>query len=557
MKKNNFKQWWPHIIAIALFLGLTVIYFSPVVFDGKDLPQGDVTSVQGWGKDAKDYHDKTGEYAYWSNNMFSGMPANMTYTPPVKNIFGKISQLFRFDLSTLHLGIFFIYLLGFYIFLISIGVKPWLSMLGAIAYALGSYNLIIIEAGHVNKGLVMATMAPILGGIILCYRKKYLWGALVTLIFTGINVYWGHQQISYYLLLIIGLLSIVYFIYAIKEHTLKDFFKSSAILMGVAVLAVLPASGKLITTMDYTKDTMRGGAVLQNNAEGVKESSGLDVDYAYQWSYGKMETMTLLIPNFYGASSGYNLGNNSECYNALKGTGQGKQFCRQAPTYWGPQPFTSGPVYAGAIICFLFILGLMVVKGPEKWWLLAATILSIFLSWGKNFAVFNDFLFYHLPLYNKFRTPSMALVIAGVTMVTLAVLAIREMVHQRDNKELNKKNIHYLYIAGGITGGLCLIFALFGGSMFGFEGASDANLPEWLATALQTDRKSMLTSDAWRSLGFILLSGSFFLIYLKKQFKPHYLILGLGVLILIDMWGVDRRFLNDDNFVAKKKAKAT
>lgn len=556
MNKINFKQWWPHLVAIALFLLLTIFYFSPVVFDGKDLPQGDVTSAKAWGKDAQDFHKKTGEYAYWSNAMFSGMPANYTYAPPTKNIFAKIGKIITLNMPTIHIGLFFLYLLGFYIFLISIGCKPWLSIVGSIAYAFASYNFIIIEAGHINKGLVMATMAPILGGIILCYRKKYLWGVLVTLLFAGLNILWSHQQISYYLLLIIGLMVVVYLIYAIKEHTLKDFFKSSVILIGVAILAVLPASGKLITTMDYTKDTMRGGAVLQSNAEGVKESSGLDIDYAYQWSYGKMETMTLLIPNFYGASSGYKLGDNSECHQVLKGTGQGRQFCRQAPTYWGPQPFTSGPVYAGAIICFLFILGLMVVKGPEKWWLLAATILSIFLSWGKNFSVFNDFLFYHLPLYSKFRTPSMALVIAGVTMVTLAVLAIKEMVHQREDKEKNNKNIRYLYIAGGITGGLCLIFALFGGTMFSFEAASDANFPEWLVTALQTDRKSMLTSDAWRSLVFILLSGSLLLIFLKKQFKPQYLLLGLGVLILIDMWSVDRRYLNSDNFVSKKKAKA-
>lgn len=555
MKQFNFKKWLPHILAILIFLTLTVLYFSPVVFDGKDLPQGDVTSSRAWGKDLRDYHEETGDYAFWSNGMFSGMPANYAWMAPTTNAFRPMAKLFRMGLPTYHIGLVFIYLLGFYIFLLSIGCKPWLSIIGAIAYALGSYNLIIIDAGHVNKGLVMATMAPILGGIIMCFRGKYFWGVLVTLIFTGINIYWGHQQITYYLIMIIAILAVVYFIYAIKEKTIKNFFKSSAILVVVAILAALPAIGTLWPSMDYTKESMRGGAVLQNNSEGEKESSGLEVDYAFQWSYGKMETMTLLIPNFMGASSHYNIGENSESYQVLRSSGQAKQFTRHAPMYWGDQPFTSGPVYAGAIICFLFILGLFVVKGPERWWILLATILSILLSWGRNFAGFNEFLFHNLPLYNKFRTPSMALVMAGVTMATLAILALKEIIDHKDDKDFKEKYLKPLYISGGITAGICLIFALFGGRMFDFSSMQDANYPEWLVSALQSDRKSMLTSDAWRSFVFIGLAFAAIWAFIKYKMKVSYLLAGVGVLILVDLWTVDKRFLNDESFVPKKKAK--
>ena len=555
MKNDFLKKCIPHVIAVLVFLLFTVIYFSPYVFDGKDLVQGDVTNVQGWGKDLKDYHVENDDYAFWSNTMFSGMPAIHTYPPPANNIFHHIGKSLMLGMSHGHIGIVFLYLLGFYIFLLSIGCKPWLSLIGAIAYTFASYNFIIIEAGHVNKGLAMATMAPIIGGIILCYRKKYLWGILVTLIFTGINIYYNHQQITYYLLLIIIFIAIIYFIYAIKEKTLKDYFKSSAILLIMALLAALPAFGTLIPTIDYAKETMRGGAVLQNNPEGQKESTGLDVEYAFQWSYGKAETMTLLIPNFYGASSHYNLGKNSESYKVLRSSGQANQFVRHAPTYWGTQPFTSGPVYAGAIICFLFILGLFIVKGPEKWWILAATILSILLSWGKNFAEFNEFLFYHLPLYNKFRVPSMALIMAGVTMAAMAILALKEIMEHKNDKNFKEAYLTPLYISGGITAGVCLIFALFGGTMFDFSAAADANYPEWLVSALQTDRKSMLTSDAWRSFAFIALAFAAIWAFIKYKMKASYLIACIGVLILVDLWSVDKRFLNDDNFVAAKKAK--
>jgi hypothetical protein len=401
----------------------------------------------------------------------------------------------------------------------------------------------------------MATMAPVLGGIIMTYRGKYVLGALITLIFTGINVMWGHQQISYYLLIMIGILAVVYLVYAVRERTVKKFLISSAILVGAAALAIAPDAGRLIATMDYTKDTMRGGAVLQNKADGEKASSGLDIDYAYMWSYGRGETMTLLIPNFYGAASAYNIGKDSETYKVLKPTGQADQFVKHAPMYWGGdrlKSFTSGPVYVGAIICLLFLFGLQIVKGREKWWLLMATVVSVILSWGRHFSLLNDFLFYHLPLYNKFRTPEMALVIAEVTMATLAILALKQFLETKDKRLLIKP----LYISAGVTGGLCLLFALMGGSLMSFSALSDAsynNFPD-LVSALMADRKSMLTSDSWRSLFFIVAASGALLFYIRKPFKTTYLFAILGMLIFIDLWTVDKRFINFDSFIPKKRA---
>ena len=554
MKGFDYKKYVPHALAVLIFACVTIFYFSPVMFDNKDLHQGDVTSSMGWGNDLKQYHDETGDYAFWSNAMFGGMPANYAYMPPTKNIFDKFAKTLMLYLPPLHVGVVFLYLIGFYIFLLALGANPWLSIVGAIAYALSSYNIIIIDAGHVNKGYVMATMAPILGGIILCYRKKFLLGAFITLFFTGMNVLWNHQQISYYLLLMILILAVVYFIYAIKEHTLKDFFKASSILVVVAALAVLPAADRLIPTADYSKETMRGGAVLQQNADGKKEKSGLDIDYAYQWSYGKWESMTMLIPNFYGGSSQYDLGKDSKTYDVLRQSGQADQFTKNAPAYWGDQPGTSGPVYMGAIICFLFVLGLIVVKGPEKWWILFSTILSLILSWGRNLESVNEFLFYNLPLYNKFRTPSMALVVAEVAMAALAILALKHIWETKQKQNLLKP----LYTAAGITAGIAAFFALLGGGMFDFTSQMDAQyqLPAWLIEAMQEDRKSMLTTDAWRSVLFILLSAGLIWLFLKSKLKQSYAVLGIGLLILVDLWSVDKRFLNDESFLPKRTAKA-
>ncbi len=558
MKGFYNKQWLKHVVAIFVFFVLTAVYFAPV-FKGQDIMQGDAISSQGWGKDALDYYKNTGEQVYWSNMMFGGMPCNYTFSPEPVNVFKaceKVLTLSMFGASRRHIGVIFLSFVGFYIFLLSLGCRSWLAMAGSIAYTLCSYNFIIITAGHMNKSLVMATMAPIIGGVIMCYRNKLLWGSIVTLVFTGLNVYWNHQQISYYLLLVLIILAVVYFIYALREKRLKEFFRSSAVLLVIALLAVLPAVGQLVPSADYAKDSMRGGAVLQQN-EGAN-SSGLDIDYAYQWSYGIGETLTLLVPNMYGAASNYNLGTDSEMYELFKqvyGPLQAADIVENMPAYWGPQPFTSGPVYVGAIVCLLFVFGLFVVKGREKWWLLAATILSVVMSWGRFFPLVNDFLFYNLPLYSKFRAPSMALVIASVTMVTLGILAVKRVMDVRKaGDDVSLKHItRSLYLSFAIVGGTSLVLALFGAGMFDFSAASDARLEPVMIDALRIDRASMLTSDAWRSFMFILAATVIIYCYIRFRIKTKYLSLSLALLFLIDLWVVDKRFLSYDDFMPKRK----
>lgn len=554
MQKIDWKQiWtktWPHLVAIVTFVLLVMVYFAPQVFENKQLPQGDMISARGMGHDAREYHEQTGEWSHWSNSMFGGMPYNVTSGVDSKSIFRPISTLMKVSFHGETTAVLWLLLIGFYIFMLAVGSGPWLGIVGAIAFAFGSYNLIIIGAGHVTKGWVLATVPAVIGGCMLCYQKKYIVGFIVTLLATGLNVYWNHQQISYYTLLMLIPLAITYLVYAIREKKQKQFWTASAALVVAAIMAIAPAMDKLLPTWDYSKETMRGGAVLKGTEDSEAGKSGLNREYAFQWSYGKAETMTLLIPNFYGGSSNYALGEDSETYKTVKkyaGSSQAKQIVKSLPTYWGDQPFTSGPVYAGAIICFLFVLGLLAVKGPERWWLLAAVIIGILLSWGRNLPSLNNWLFDHLPLYNKFRTPSMSLVMTTTAMAMLGMLALRALL----KKEVELKHI---YIATGITGGLCLLIALFPGMAGGFTSKMDAQLPEWLSECLIEDRRAMLTSDAWRSLCFILLAAAGLFAYLKiEKMRSGIVIALMGVLILADLWTVDKRFLNDDHFVPKKR----
>lgn len=550
--KSIVKKILPHLIAIAVFYIVTLVYFWPVFSENKDLSQGDVSSYLGWGDDARQYHNETGEYCHWSNAMFGGMPVNYSYPLPTNNIFELLRFPFTGFLPYNTAGVFFVYMLGFYIFLLSIGSKSLLSIFGAVAYALCSYNLIIIDAGHVSKALVMATMAPIIGGIILCYKRRYIPGIIITLFATGMNIYWSHQQITYYLLLVIVCLAIVYFVYAAKNKELKQYLLSSVILVVVAVLSVAPAIDKLVPTYDFSKETMRGGAVLNTDPNGNSESTGLNIDYAYMWSYGKAETFTLLVPNLYGASSHYNIGKDSETYEKLKPTGQADSFCKAAPMYWGDQPFTSGPVYAGAIVCFLFVLGLIICKTADKWWILFSTIIAILMSWGKNFETFNTWLFEYLPLYNKFRTPSMSLVIVNFTMLTMAIMALKTIFESQDKKQFIKPVAVSLSIVGA-----CLLFLmLFSGNLFDFSGETDKNLPDWLISALVDDRKSMLISDAFRSLVFVAISAVCLFVYLyMDKIKSSYLLVAICVFMVVDLWGVAKRFVNFDNFYPKKSVR--
>lgn len=594
MKNFDWKAALPHVVAVLVFLVLTLVYFSPVL-QGKDIMQDDAIGSMNWGKDAKEYHEETGEYSYWSNSMFSGMPCNFTYSPQPTNVFKPAADVITlnvFGASRRHIGCIFATFIGCYILFLALGCRPWLSIAGAIVYTLGSYNFIIIGAGHMNKSLVIATMAPLVGGIVMMYRRKLLLGALVTLIFAGLNIFWSHQQMSYYTAIIAAIMAVVYLVYAVRDKWLPYYCKATALLAVVAVLSVAPAVGILLPTADYSKESMRGGSEL-TSADGSKSSS-LDTEYAFRWSYGKMESLTLLVPNIYGAASSYKVDKNSGFYEAyypyaeysvtmnyveavqnaypnatedeiMNYVGNNKSKIRReasemamrAPTYWGPQAQfgTSGPVYAGAIVCFLFVLGLIIVRGPEKWWLLAATLFSLVLAWGSNLESANNFLFEYLPLYNKFRAPSQALVITTLTLSALAVIAVKRFMDMLASGEKDAA-LNGLYISFGVVGGVTLILALFGSVLFDFTAVTDAqfaDIPE-LYDALIAERQSMLSCDAWRSFGFIAAAA--LLMYLSaflKNMKQWHFVLILGALFLFDMWPVCKRFVNDSHFIEKKK----
>ncbi|MBR3557880.1 MAG: hypothetical protein IKN78_03330 [Bacteroidales bacterium] len=549
---------------ILFFFLVAAIYMAPV-FDGKDIQQGDTLKWKAMAKEQHDFRDKTGEYTTWTSSMFSGMPSYQVTTLPSKSVFSKIENVLNLNYIGYggNIGIIFLYLLGFYVALLALGASPWLSLLGALAFGLGSYNIIIIEAGHLTKAYAMSMMAPILGAMLLILkRRKYLWGGILFALALGIQIACNHIQITYYTMLIGVILGLVYLVYAIKDKTFKPLLIGLAVMLVGAAFAIGVNARALFINQEYVKYTMRGGSEITVTPEdlykdgepkSIAASDGLDIDYAYSWSYGKGETYTLLVPGAYGGGSGETVGTDSEFYKNFRQ--------KQAPLYWGDQPFTSGPVYFGAIVIFLFVLGLFVVKGPERWWILLATILSILMAWGKNLMGFNSFLFYHLPLYNKFRTPSMSLVMANVTMVLLAIFALKAIFDKENPVDKKKLNLG-LYISTGITAGFILLMMALSGS-FSFSGASDVQMAaqygnQWdmIQDVLIKDRKALFMADSWRSLILILVSAVFLWLYINEKIKQSGIIIGvLACLVLFDLWGVDRRYLNDSNFVSEKRIK--
>ncbi|MCF8302379.1 MAG: YfhO family protein [Bacteroidales bacterium] len=555
MKKPGIKQFVPYIIGIVLFLLITIIYFNPLL-QGKALQQSDITHFRGMSEEIKDYRERTGEEPLWTNSMFGGMPAFQISVKYKANLADDIDKILRLGLPR-PADYVFLYFLGFFILLLALRVNPWLSVAGAIAFAFSSYFFIILDAGHNSKAHAIAYMAPVIAGFILTMRKKYLLGGVITALFLALELEANHFQITYYLLLIIVILGISELVRKIRQKELHSFFKGA----GVLIIALLIAGGtsfsNLWSTWQYGKYTIRGETELTSNKEN--RTSGLDKDYATAWSYGKAETLTLLIPNFRGGASVGELGENSETYQTLEERNvprqQIRELTQQVPLYWGKQPSTSGPVYVGAIVVFLFVLGLFIVERKHRWWLLIATILSFALAWGKNFMPLTDFFLEYVPFYNKFRAVSMTLVIAELTMPLMAFLALREIFQKEYDKQ---KMLNYLKYTFIITGGITLLFALFSGSLFTFVGPQDARLqqggyPEWFLDAIREDRARLLRIDAWRSFVFITLTAAMLWAYVAGKLKKQYAFVALIALLLIDMWPVNRRYLNNNDFDRERK----
>ena len=554
MNKDLLKKWLPYLVALVVFVLFAVIYCSPVL-EGKMIQGSDTISWKGMYQEAKMYNEKTEDNTFWTGSMFSGMPTyqiggGKIQSETLLNPIGRIVSLGFKD--TLRLLIW--YLLGFFILLKAFKVNTWLSIVGAMAITLSSYFFIIIEAGHVNKAVTIALMAPVIAGFYLIFNKKYIWGAICTMVFI-MMCFTKHPQMAYYYFLLIGTLFLAELFIHIKEKRMKEFLMATVIFAAAVGVGLGTRYTSTVLNQEYVKETMRGGhSELQKENEQNK-TAGLDLDYATQWSYGINETMTLLIPNFMGASSHYDVGTNSKVYQELINNGVPRKnsadFCKNVPLYWGDQIFTSGPVYMGAIICFLFVLGLCIVRGPYKWALLGATIFSILLSWGKNFMPLTELFFNYFPLYNKFRAVSSILVVAEVTMPLLGFLAIKTIMDKQITKERLLKNI---YISAGITAGICLFFALFGNMIYNFTSPNDesvfAQLPEWLCNAIIAERASILRNDAFRSCAFILLGAGTLWLFVKEKMKLPYFMAAMGILILADMWTVNKRFLNNDSFVS-------
>lgn len=560
LKKDIIKKFLPYIAAAIAFLLISCIYLSPIL-EGKVLSQHDTTSWICMSHEVLDYKEKTGHDAYWTNSMFSGMP---TYQIAAETTSGKVlrplEKIFWLGLPET-LAFFWCYLIGFFILMRAFNINPWLSIVGSIAITFSSYFFIIIGAGHNTKALTIGAMAAVIGGFTLLMKRKYCWGMILTMFFIGFSAL-RHPQMTYYAYMLIGVLAIAELFIALKNKTLKSY----GIGLGLFCLATVIGLGTNYTfyklNQDYVQETMRGGhseLTKKNTTEiAQKQEKGLDLEYATNWSYGIDETMTLLIPNFKGGSSNYDVGENSEIYNTLIKHGvprkNASEFCKNVPTYWGTQPFTSGPVYIGAIIFFLFVLGLIIVKGPYKWALLFATLMSILLALGKNFMPLTELFFNYFPMYNKFRAVTSILIVAEIAMPLLGFLAIKTIMDKKIDKLTLRKSI---YISGGITAGICLIFALFGSSFYNFTASTDestfAQLPEWLTPAIISERASMLKADAFRSFIFVIIGLLIIYLFTIENIKKGYIIALLGIFILGDMWIVNKRFLNNDHFVTENK----
>ena len=550
MQKFDFKGAVPHLFALAAFLLITFVYFQPL-FEGKKIYQGDIINYKGMSQELIEYRAETGEEALWTNRMFGGMPAYQIshHTPSNLTRYADKIVSFNFPREASFVLIAFI---GFYILLLSMGLAPPMAIAGALGFGLTSYLFIIIEAGHNTKAHAMAYMAPVLAGIIMAYRGKLLRGSAITALFLALQLRANHLQITYYLLMIVLAFGIFELVHAIKEKKVLQFVKTGMVLIFAAILAIGANIEKIWTTYEYGKYSTRSQSELTIDGDQGNKTSGLNKDYATSWSYGKMETFNLMIPNFMGGASGSELSEDSDVYQVLKKNRvpNAKNIIKRMPTYWGDQPFTSGPVYIGAVICFLFVLGAFIVKGRLKWWLITCTLLSFALAWGHNMMWLTDIFLDYVPGYNKFRSVSMILVIAELTIPLLGFLALKEILSEKIGK---KELIKSLKFALGITGGLCVLFAFVGPSLFNFTSNGDAQLPDFIVSALEVDRASLLRSDALRSLFFILLTGLSIYLFHTKKIKMFAFATVLAVLVLADMLPVNKRYLNADDFVKARK----
>ena len=552
---NTLKKFLPDVVAVVLFAVVALAYFYPADFEGRILYRHDASAGVGAGQEAHEYYERTGERTRWTNSLFGGMPTYQL-SPSYKS-----ADTLSAAINTYHLWLpenvwyVFAYLLGFYLLLRAFDFRWYLAALGSVMWAFSTYFLIIIAAGHIWKVWALAYLPPMIAGMVLAYRGKYLWGLIVTALFAAFEIYANHVQMTYYYLFIIFFMVLAYFVDALRKHQLAHFAKATAVCIAGGLIGLCINLSNLYHTWQYGQESMRGKSELVKADNANQTNSGLDRDYITQWSYGIGETWTLLVPNAKGGSHNIRLGNDAQAMK--KCDSQLAEYVGQWYQYWGEQPFTAGPVYVGAFVLMLFILGLFIVKGSMKWALLAVTVLSILLSWGKNFMGFTNIFIDFMPMYAKFRTVSSILVIAEFTIPLLAMLALKKIV---DEPEVLTKKVKYVYASFALTGGFCLLFALMPTVFFDFTTQADVDqlsqyVPkEYLAPMIQSIaqvRESVFTADCWRSLVVIVIGTLCLLLFKARKLRAQYMVGVLAVLCLIDLWTVNKRYLNDEMFVDK------
>ena len=559
---RTYKKFLPDVVVVLVFAIISFAYFLVPVTQGKILFQHDASAGVGSAQELTEYQNRTGETTRWTNSIFGGMPTYQM-SPSYQSTDG-LSQV----MNAYHLWLpdnvwfLFAYLLGFYILLRAFDFRQTLAALGSIMWAFSSYFLIIIAAGHLWKVMALAYLPPMIAGIVLAYRGRYLSGFIVTALFTAFEIKANHVQMTYYYLFIILFMVIAYLVKAVREKQLAGFMKSTGVVAAAAVIGIAINLSSLYHTWQYQKESMRGKSELVKKNAANQTSSGLDRDYITQWSYGIDETLTLLVPDAKGGAT-VPLSKNATAMAKADPQIQSMipQLYDAIPQYFGTQPGTSGPVYVGAFVLFLFILGLFIVRGSMKWALLAATVLSVLLAWGHNFMGFTNFFLDYIPMYAKFRTVASILVIAEFTIPLLAALALKKMV---DEPEVLTKQMKFVYISLALTAGVALLIALFPGMMEPFISdqerqmitsiqGMDGNTANMILANIAAMREAMVSADAWRSVIIILIGFALLFLYKMKKLRADYMVICMAVLCLVDMWQVDKRYLNDEMFVPKSE----
>ncbi len=554
---NTLKKILPDLLAVLLFAVLAFAYFFPADIEGRILYRHDASAGVGAGQEQSLYNQRTGEMTRWTNSLFSGMPTyQLSPSYESTSTLNTLEKAYHLWLPE-NVWYLFVYLIGFYILLRAFDFRQHLAALGSIVWAFSTYFLIIIAAGHIWKVWALAYLPPMIAGIVLAYRGKYLRGLIVTGIFAAFEVHANHVQMTYYYLFVIAAMILAYLAEAIQKKQYVHFLKATGACIAGGLLGILVNISNLYHTWEYGQESMRGKSELVKKNTANQTSSGLDRDYITQWSYGIGETWTLLVPNAKGGSHNEHLGDSKSAMEASSNQQGVKEFCAQWYSYWGEQPFTAGPVYVGAFILFLFVLSLFIVKGPMKWALLGVTILTVMLSWGKNFMWLTNIFIDYVPMYASFRTVSSILVVAEFTIPLMAMMALKKIV---DEPEVLKDKMKYVYISFGLTGGMAMIFALMPTMFFDFISSADLTSlkkyvgDEYLGVVsenLSNMREAVFTADCWRSFFIILAGVVLLLLYRAKKLKPVTLVGALVILSLADLWQINKRYLNDSMFVPK------